>query len=106
MAAYHGVTGRAPLDEFLQQERKVLVVCGKLLEGFDRATISAVGILRNIQPSSRVLFAQFVGRAVRRLPNEQPGAITAVVVSHRSFAQRTNFEAMDELAEYDPDDDD
>ena len=56
-----------------------------------------VAIVRNVAPTSRVLFAQFIGRAVRKIDCNDP--ITAMVISHPVFDQRRNFEQFDCIAE-------
>jgi len=102
--SYHGkvAKGEQRLDSFRKGHTKVLIVCGKLLEGFDQKTVAVCAILRNVQPSSRVLFAQFVGRAVRKLGADDPAAL---VISHVKHQQRNNFERLDTVADEDPDDD-
>jgi len=79
----------------------VLVVCARLLEGFDLNTISVVCIARRIAPSSKVLFAQFVGRCVRTTPTE-PAGFTAWVVSSPYFDQRCNFGNFDKITDVEP----
>ena len=99
-APYYSRSKAENLKDFLNGDVRILVVCGKLLEGFDHKAISVVGILRNISPQSKVLFSQFVGRCVRKMdPSEN---VTAYIISHVIFKQRNNFENMDNLAEYDP----
>lgn len=98
---YYGNANKPALDRFRNGQVRVLVVCGKLLEGFDRAHVSVVAILRNIGSASKVLFTQFVGRAVRRLPGEP--AITAAVISHVCHNQRANFDHLEDLADEEPD---
>lgn len=51
------------LARFKAGNLRILVVCGKLLEGFDHKNVSVVGILRNVALSSKVLFNQFVGKS-------------------------------------------
>ena len=89
------------LVQFKNNGRKCLVVCGRLLEGFNQRSVSVVGIHRNIQLQSRVLFTQFVGRAVRTICPGQRDVI-AEVVAHQDFHQLQNFELLDRLAEVDP----
>ena len=83
-------------------EIKVLVVIFRLTEGFDCPNVSVVAILRNVNKKSRVYFAQFVGRAVRKLHRDDP--VVATVLSHTVHNQRPNFETFEDLAEEDPDD--
>ena len=96
---YTGDSSPSILTRFEQDKIRVLVVVGKLLEGFDRKNVSVAAIVRNVAPSSKVLFAQFVGRAVRKFDSEDN--VTAMVVSHEDHKQRVNFEQFDQL----PDDD-
>ena len=79
---------------------RMVVVIYRLIEGFDRKNVSVVGILRNVQPQSRVYFAQFVGRAVRKLHPGDP--VKATIISHRVHNQKINYETFEELAEEDP----
>ncbi len=66
-STYHGGTENAAsvMQRFQapgEPTLRILVVCGKLLEGFDCKPVSVVGILRNISISSKVLMNQFVGK--------------------------------------------
>ena len=85
---------------------RVLVVIYRLTEGFDCRNVSVAAILRNVQPQSRVYFAQFVGRAVRKLHPDDP--VEATVISHQVHNQRQNHIALFTnnltVAEVDPDD--
>lgn len=85
---------------------RVLVVCMRCLEGFDFASVSVAVILRNVHPSSQVLFTQFVGRAVRRVNGAADPVSTAIVISTREFNQRDNFNRFisPSIAPMDPDD--
>ncbi len=74
---------------FLSGELRVLIVCGKLVEGFNRPEVSVVGILRDI--SSVTLYRQFVGRSYRPCVGE-PATLQAKVVSHVKFGQRVHFD--------------
>ena len=90
---------RATLDPFLSGEIRVLVVTGSLCEGFDHNPISVVAIARNVQLQSRVLFNQFVRRAVRKAyPDE---TIEAVLISHTRYRQRPNYDkfTLNEIAD-------
>lgn len=62
---------------------RVIVVCGKLLEGYDEGQISIVVIGRGVR--SPVLFNQCIGRASRRRPNDQTKAL---ILTHTSFNQK------------------
>ena len=99
------VSGSPPnnLRRFEKGEIRTLVIVGRLIEGFDNKCISVVAIARNVAPQSKVLFAQFVGRAVRKTSKNDP--ITATVISHLVFNQRVNFNQFDEVTEEDNIDD-
>ena len=94
---YDGDASPTVLDRFKKGEIRTLVIIGKLLEGFDHKPISVLGIIRNIATSSRVLFAQFVGRAVRKTSFDDP--IKACVVTHKCFNQLPNFENFDKVTD-------
>lgn len=99
-AAYYGGKGERDFSKFKKGNKRFLVVCGKCLEGFDQNRISVLGILRKVQ--SKVLFAQFLGRCVRRI--DQDDNITAHVVSHEYYQQKGMFDDLDRLAQVDPTD--
>ena len=100
---YDGDSPSTVLTRFRKGKFRTLVVIGKLLEGFDHKLISVLGIVRNIAPTSRVLFAQFVGRAVRKTRVDDP--ITAQIVTHVCFNQRVNYNNFDRVTdEYYPED--
>ncbi|KAL6040815.1 Helicase ATP-binding domain-containing protein [Balamuthia mandrillaris] len=102
-ALFLGGTSNDVLDRFTKTDSpQVLVICNRLLEGFDHKPISVVGIHRNVAPQSKVLFTQFVGRCVRKCGNDDP--VIACVISHSSFQQQRNFEQLDQIAEVDPED--
>ena len=99
--AYVTGTPLSVLERFKSGDIRTLVVIGRLLEGFDHKCISVVGIVRNVAPSSRVLFAQFIGRAVRKIHPQDN--VPAVVVAHSRFNQRENCETFDRaIAEVEP----
>ena len=103
-AVYVSETRRDILEKFEDGEIRVLVIIGRLLEGFDHSPVSVLGIVRNIAPTSRVLFARFVGRAVRKNgPNDR---VPAQIVTHECFNQRQNFDTFEQLPEEEPTDDD
>ena len=87
-----------------QSDVRVLVVIFRLTEGFDCKNVSVAAILRNVAKESRVYFAQFIGRAVRKLHKDDP--VAATVISHARHCQRQNFDAFHDetLAEDDPQD--
>lgn len=88
------------VDRFRRGEIRTLVVVGRLLEGFDHNKVSVLGIVSNVGQNSRVLFNQFVGRAVRKVHANDPVS-KAILVSHKRFDQRENFNQFDETV---PDD--
>ena len=96
-ATYHSKSGNHILRKFNEGRTRVLVVVGKLLEGYDNKRVSVVGIVRNVAPRSRVLFAQFVGRAVRKGRQDDP--VTAVIVSHPEYHQRQNWDQFEQIPE-------
>ena len=97
-------TNDGVLEAYENGDIRTLVVVGKLLEGFDHKEVSVVAIVRNVAKNSRVLFAQFVGRAVRKVRPDDP--VTAMIVSHPKFNQKVNHEQFDEIAEEDNVDED
>ena len=98
-----GVSYTVPPEEILKKfvngDIRVLVVVGKLLEGFDRKHVSVAGIVRKVARESKVLFTQFVGRAVRKLDNNDP--VTTVIVSHKFYNQRENYDQFDKVTDHD-----
>lgn len=102
---YVSGTDRAVLESFDRGEIRTLVVVGKLREGYDNKYVSVVAILRKIAATSRVLFAQLIGRAVRKLHANDP--VNVAVISHHRFRQRGNYENFmrEEVAEIENDDD-
>mmetsp|Transcript_45773 Transcript_45773/g.115230 ORF Transcript_45773/g.115230 Transcript_45773/m.115230 type:complete len:240 (-) Transcript_45773:126-845(-) len=104
--SYAGKASREVVTSFKANKLQCLVIVGKLLEGFDQKSVSVVGILRNVAAASRVLFTQFVGRAVHKMTPADP--VTAMVVSHVRHNQRENFEVFCQptIATVDPMDDD
>jgi superfamily II DNA or RNA helicase len=102
--AYHSDTHDFVKEHFKQGKIKILVVCGKLLEGFVQPSVSIVAIIRNVSIKSNVLFTKFVGRAIRRLQNDTVD--TALIISHPIYNQRPNFNLYDNITEEDPEEDD
>ena len=88
-ATYVTNSPRASLDKFERGSIRVLVVIYRLTEGFDRKNVSVVAILRTVQPNSRVYFSQFVGRAVRKLDDND--SVQATVISHEVHEQGPNY---------------
>ncbi len=48
-----------------------------------------------------MLFAQFVGRCLRKVRSDDP--VAATVLSHVGYNQKQNYENLNEIAEVDPD---
>ena len=94
---YAGSAPREVLNRFNRGEFRTLVVVGKLREGYDNNRVSVAAIVRNVSPQSKVLFAQFVGRAVRKFDRTDP--VTTMIVSHEAFKQRKNFDQFDHVTE-------
>ncbi|CAF1086507.1 unnamed protein product [Adineta ricciae] len=103
-ASYTGDTknSNSVLQRFENGQLRVLVVCGKLLEGYDRKQVSLCVIARNVQPQSKVLFTQFVGRCLRKIRPDDP--VDGTILTHVFYNQRQNYENLNEIAEEDPDD--
>ena len=99
---YVGGSDERILTDFNEGRLRTLVVVGRLLEGYDNKKISVVGIVRNVSPKSKVLFAQFVGRAVRKAHADDH--VTTMVVSHPTFNQSDNFYHFDKVTDEDPED--
>jgi superfamily II DNA or RNA helicase len=99
--AYHTTVSNDIVEQFKTASIRVLVICGKLLEGFDLRSVSVVLILRNV--TSRVTFTQFIGRCVRRVSLNDP--VDAVILSHYRCGLEAKFSEFDTLAESDPEDD-
>jgi len=92
-------SGGSKLDFISLDRLRVLGVCARFLEGFDQKSVNVCVVARSVAESSRVLFAQFVDRGVRKVNAADP--ITAVVVlTHDDHAQHENFSRL----EYVPDD--
>ena len=95
------ITGSRPdvIQRFTEGSIRTLVIVGKLIEGYDNKKISVVAIVRNVAKKSKVLFSQFVGRAVRKAHPNDP--VTAVIISHSVYNQRENYEQFDKVTEDD-----
>ena len=102
-AVYVSETRKNILEMFIKGQIRTLVIVGRLLEGFDHKPVSVLGIVRNIAPTSRVLFAQFVGRAVRK--NHPNDPVSAQIITHPCFNQYQNYATFEKLAEEEPNDD-
>lgn len=97
---YDGDSPPDVLTRFTDGKIRTLVIIGRLLEGFDHKPVSVLGIVRNIAESSRVLFTQFVGRAVRKTSVDDP--IDAQIVTHVCFNQRVNYDNFDQVTDVYP----
>ena len=84
-------------DKVMPNNFCTLVVVGKLLEGYDNRNVSVVAIVRKVSPESKVLFTQFVGRAVRKASRNDP--VNAVIVSHPRYEQQRNYDNFDQIAD-------
>lgn len=60
-------------------------------------------ILRNVAINSRVLFAQFIGRALRATASDN--GIHAKVISHIRYKQGENFHQLNDIANVEVKDD-
>lgn len=94
---YAGDATWKTLDKFERGETRTLVIVGKLREGYDNKRVSVVAIVRNVARQSKVLFTQFVGRAIRKVRPDDP--VTAMIISHPIFNQRQNFEQFDQITD-------
>ena len=94
---YVGGTSSSILKRFDEGKIRTLIIVGRLIEGYDNNRISVVAIARNVATQSKVLFTQFVGRAVRK--NNINDCVTAMIVSHSDFRQRVNYDTFDKVAE-------
>ena len=86
----------AVLEQFKANDTnpRVLSVCGSLLEGFDHKPVSVLGIYRNVGRERKVLFTQWIGRAIRKVPGEPEEGFTAEIIVHRDRHQRASFEEL------------
>ena len=87
------------LTRFQNGTTRTLVIVNKLREGYDNTNVSVTAIVRNVGPSSRVLFAQFVGRAIRKAHPDDP--VTTAIIAHKRHKQRKNYEQFDSVADED-----
>jgi len=103
-----GTASQANIQLYSQGYFRVGIVCRMLLEGYDNSKISTCLIMRNVHPSSKVLFAQFVGRACRmsRFQDGSRDPVNAAIISFPQFGQRLLWQAMEELNDVDPVDND
>ena len=92
---YVGNASVEVLQRFQNGITRTLVVVDRLREGYDNKRVSVVAIVRNVGPKSTVLFAQFVGRAIRKVCPDDP--VTAVIIAHRRHHQRQNYDHFDQV---------
>lgn len=99
-APYHGTDLETNRKKFVAGALRILVVCGKLLEGFDHNGVSIAAF--QYTTKSYIRFVQFVGRAVRIIRGnvDDPEAIIIGPETLKPF-----YERLDKLAEEDPEDD-
>lgn len=107
--AYHGNINKEGFENLKngKENIRVLVVCKRAIEGFDRKEISVLGIIRNVQPTSVCLFTQFIGRGIRRHQLDPPG-FKCCIISHKNYDKQMNYaNFINEIwTDTDPDDDD
>ncbi len=98
-------SGNRILRDFNAHQFSTLIIIKRLLEGYDNHNVSVVAIVRNVAPTSQILFTQFVGRAVRIAHVNRPGGqadpVTAVIISHIRHNQQRNYDNFDKIAEDD-----
>ncbi|XP_019853094.1 PREDICTED: uncharacterized protein LOC105313009 [Amphimedon queenslandica] len=87
------------LTKFQNGATRTLVIVNKLREGYDNTNVSVAAIVRNVGPKSKVLFAQFVGRAIRKAHPNDP--VTAAIIAHKLHKQRNNYELFHSVADED-----
>ena len=79
-------------NQILENELKLVVVVGMLLEGFDHPPISIAAVATKI--GSPVKFVQFVGRAQRIYRGTQGPEVNGIahIVTHSDYQQKQNYE--------------
>lgn len=95
------------LQEFTAGRKKIVVVCGKLKEGYDNPKVSLVVILRKC--GSRVLFEQFCGRCMRvnrSLTGKRIDKTVGIVLSYKHFNQQEMWDQRLKIPENHPVDED
>ncbi|CAL8128964.1 unnamed protein product [Orchesella dallaii] len=91
------------IKDFGDGRYQVAVNCMLLNEGYDNNSVSVCVILRNV--GSRILFEQFIGRAMRMKKfgeGEQPDQSVATILSYKEFKQRKLWTERNKLAKKDP----
>ena len=71
------------LDAFHAGRLACVVQVGMLGEGYDHANISIAAVFRPYR--SLAAYAQFIGRAMRAIPNARPGDNVAYVITHKGL---------------------
>lgn len=79
------------LNRFRNGEIRVLVIVGRLLEGFDHNPVSVLAIVRNLR--ARTMFTQFIGRGIRKARRDDP--VTMQLISHVGFNQEENVNTFE-----------
>ena len=96
-AAYTCDDHKSVLDDFVSGTVRVLVTTADLLDGITSNRVSVLGIVYEITPSLRIIFDQFVSKAVRRSsPDDQ---VDTQIVTHEHFHQLRNFENFEKIVE-------
>ncbi len=71
------------LDAFHRGRLTCIVQVGMLGEGYDHPNISIAAVFRPYR--SLAAYAQFIGRAMRAIPNAKPGDNVAYVIAHKGL---------------------
>ena len=87
------------LKKFQNGATRTLVIVEKLKEGYDNTNVSVVAIVRNVSSKSRVLFSQFVGRAIRKAHPDDP--VTTAIIAHKRHKQEDNYNQFDQVVDED-----
>jgi len=96
-AAYTCNDHKSVLDDFVSGTVRVLVTTANLLDDIASNRVSVLGVMYEIIPSSRILFDQFISKAVcRSSPDDQ---VDVEVVTHEHFHQKRNFENFEKIVE-------
>ena len=93
-ALYVGNSPKNILQRLVSGQIRILVVVGRLQEGLDHNKVSVVGKIWKVK--SRVLFTQFVGRAVHKSAIDD--RVKAQIVTHRYPDQQNNYDMFDKHA--------
>ena len=99
---YYGEGKETNLTEFKKGKLQLLVVCGKLLEGFDHPKVCICAFM--YETKSYVRFSQFAGRCIR-IDRNNPDLIRAFLFGPKeltTFFNRLNNEENGELPVEEP----